>query len=229
MRALKNGECRVKDYITFGDEWSEDTRLYYLYMWLVEGGERPILVDTGPADIKAFNRATEKYIPGGVTQAPDETTLGALAKVGIDPLEVGHVLITHTHPDHFGNHSLFANAKIVVNERAFPDGVSSAPDDLRERLVLVGDQEVLPGIRTFHLGVHSRDSQGIAIETGGGAVVLAGDVAYLYENLERERPTRCDDIEAARAALRRLKGEGDIVLPGHDPLVLERFPGGLVS
>lgn len=229
LTALKNGQCGVKDYITFGDEWSERVRTYFLYVWLIEGGERPIVVDTGPADVEEFNAATREYIPIGVTQAPDETTDGALAKAGVDPADVGHVLITHTHGDHFSNYPLFANAKVIVNRNAFPGGAESAPEDLRDRLVLVGDEEVLPGIRTFHVGAHSPDSQGIAIDTAAGVVVLAGDAAYMFENLERDRPIRAENVEACRAALAVLKSRGDVVLPGHDPLIMERYPGGRIA
>jgi glyoxylase-like metal-dependent hydrolase (beta-lactamase superfamily II) len=133
------------------------------------------------------------------------------------------------HGDHFTNYVLFPNAKIVVNGNGFPNGIESAPEDMRERLVLVGDEDVLPGIRTFHLGLHSEDSQGIAVDTPKGTVVLSGDVAYMFENLESDRPIRCEDIEGARAALRTLKSHGDIILPGHDPAILDRYPDGIIA
>lgn len=229
VRALKNGQCGVRRYITFGDEWDETPHTYFLYIWLITGGEKPIIVDTGPKDIESFNEATKEYIPIGVTQAPDETTLGALAKAGVDPVDVRWVFITHMHGDHCSNYGLFPNAIVVVNRNAFPGGPMSAPADLRDRLKLVGDEEVLPGIRTFHLGCHSPDSQGIAVDTAKGVVVLSGDVAYMFENIERDRPIRAENIEACREALRVLRSKGDIILPGHDPLILERFPGGRIA
>ena len=124
---------------------------------------------------------------------------------------------------------LFPNAKIVVNDNAFPGGVGDAPEDIGDKLLLVSDQEVLPGISAFHLGAHSPDSQGIAIDTEKGVVVLSGDVAYLYENLEHNRPIRSDDIEGAANALRILRSKGDIVLPGHDPLIMQRYPNGIIA
>ena len=45
IRALKNGECDVRDYITFQDG-GEETSLYNLYIWLIEGGEAPMIVET---------------------------------------------------------------------------------------------------------------------------------------------------------------------------------------
>lgn len=229
VRALKNGQCGVRRYITFGDRWDETPHTYFLYIWLIEGGERPIIVDTGPRDVEGFNTATQQYIPIGVTQSPDETTLGAMAKAGVRPEDVGWIFITHMHGDHFSNYYLFPNATVVVNRNGFPDGPSSAPEDLRTRLMLVGDEEVLPGISTFHLGCHSVDSQGIAIDTAKGKVVLSGDVAYMFENIEGDRPIRSDDVDACREALKVLRSHGDIVLPGHDPQILERYPDGVIA
>ncbi len=238
VRALKCGECMVRNYITYGDVWDETPSKFYLYIWLIEGAERPIIVDTGPKELEEFNKATAEYVPGGVVQAPGERTPELLASVGVDPKDVSHVLLTHLHIDHIGFYDLFPNAQLVVNRRGFlsalPGGIpkdimvalaSRWPDSLR----LVEDEEVLPGIRTFHLGCHSECSQGIAIETQKGTVVLAGDVAFKFRNLEENIPIRAADLDECCAALERLKKEGDIVLPGHDPAVMERFPGGIIA
>lgn len=238
VRALKCGECQVRNYITYSDVWDENTSTFYLYVWVIEGGEHPIIVDTGPKDLEEFNRAVAEYIPGGVIQAPGERTPELLAGAGINPEDVSHVFLTHMHPDHMGFYDLFPNAQLVVNRRGFlsalPGGVSRDvmmalarrwPDSLR----LVEDEEVLPGIRTFHLGCHSLCSQAIAVETSKGTVVLAGDVAYTFRNLEEEIPIRTDNPDECRSAIQRLKREGDIVLPGHDPAIMERFPGGIIA
>jgi len=238
VRALKCGECMVRNYITYSDVWDETPSKFYLYVWVIEGGEHPIIVDTGPKELEEFNKATAEYVPGGVVQAPGERTPELFASAGIDPNDVSHVFLTHMHIDHIGFYDLFPNAQLVVNRRGFlsalPGGV---PKDMMlalakrwpESLRLVEDEEVLPGIRTFHLGCHSECSQGIAIETQKGTVVLAGDVAYTFRNLEENIPIRAADLDACRAALERLKKEGDIVLPGHDPAILERFPGGIIA
>jgi len=238
LRALKTGECQVRNYIAYSDAWDENTSTFYLYVWLVEGGEKPIVIDTGPKDVEAFNRATQSYIPGGIVQGAGERTPELLAAAGVDPKDVGHVFVTHLHSDHCSFFDLFENAQLIVNRRGFlaslPAGISRDmmlalarrwPGSLR----LVEDEEVLPGIRTFWLGCHSECSQAIAIETERGTAVLTGDVAYMYRNLEQDIPIRCEDLDAARGAMARIRAEGDILLPGHDPLILERFPAGIIA
>jgi|DewCreStandDraft_4_1066084.scaffolds.fasta_scaffold00676_16 glyoxylase-like metal-dependent hydrolase (beta-lactamase superfamily II) len=235
IRALKNGECHVRDYITFHDG-GEQTSLFYLYVWLIEGGPAPMLVETGVSDVEGFNRGVEAYIPGGVRQRPEERTLALLASAGVSPEQVSHIFITHFHGDHYDSFGLFPNAAMVASRQGFP-GVDALAGDvaeaLRQRggdaLMLVEDGEVLPGIHAFHLGVHSPCSMGLAVPTNAGVAVLPGDLIYKYENLETPRPPGWTDVNEWWKALDKIRAMGDFVLPAHDPEVLSRWPGGVIG
>ena len=237
LRALVNGRCEVRRYIAFANTDSDETVPFVLYVWLITGGERPILVDTGPKDVAAFNAATSSYIPGGIVQAPGEATPELLAGVGVDPADVSHVFITHLHPDHYEYFDLFPNAVMVVNGRGFKEALPGIRPNVMQALAarwpdclhLAGDEEVLPGIRTVWLGCHSPCSQGIVVNTAAGGVVLCGDVAYLFENIERSVPIGWADEAEWHAAMARARAAGDVLLPGHDPLLVERYPGGLIA
>ena len=65
------------------------------------------------------------------------------------------------------------------------------------------------------------------IATDAGRLVLASDATHYYENFETGRPFPIAfDIGAmleAFTTVRALADEPDLVVPGHDPLVLERF------
>jgi glyoxylase-like metal-dependent hydrolase (beta-lactamase superfamily II) len=239
IQALVNGHCQVTEEITYQGGRRDVLVPFTLYIWWLQGAERPILVDTGPRDVEAFNRATAAYIIGGITQAPDEKTPALLAKWGIDPAEVGHVLLSHLHGDHFSYVGLFPNAQVVVSRRGLPDGYPQETEDLPSELVPVhqqgrlvaaaDDQEILPGLRVFWLGCHSPCSQGIAVETAKGTAVLAGDVAYMYRHVEENAIINTGDEPPCYAALERIRREADIVLPGHDPEIMRRWPGGRIS
>ena len=63
-----------------------------------------------------------------------------------------------------------------------------------------------------------------------GQVVLASDAVHYYEELERDRPfSLVADLPAMYAAfdqIRELEQDpGTVVVAGHDPAVLDRFPG----
>lgn len=238
IQAVSTGHCEVRDYIAFQDVWEQTTRRFELWIWLVLGGDRPVLVDTGPNDIAGFNAATAEYIPGGIRQRPEERTVEALRRHGVQAKDVSHVIVTHLHPDHYDSFVHFPRARLVVNRREFAEGLTGiAPAVMRalaarwpDSLQLAGDdEEVLPAIRVFAVGCHSAGSQAVAIDTAAGTAVITGDVAYLYENIERDRPVNSGDPQACRAALARIRERADIVLPAHDPLVAVRHPGGIIG
>ncbi len=243
IRAIKVGQCQVRDYITFQDSNSQQTSTYYLYVWLIEGGSHPILVETGPKYPAEFSRSTAQYIPGGVTQSPTERTLEALKHYGVAPEQVSYVIVTHLHADHYDFFDAFPRARLVVNKREYeeiaglsPSGkdrlapnVRAALDARPGALQLVEDEEIIPGIRLLPLGGHTVGSQGVLVRTHMGPALLAGDVVYKYENLEADRPTNSSDERAMRGAMARIRSLSDIILPAHDPLVLERWPGGVIG
>lgn len=237
IRALKCGECDVRDFITFYGSESQATSRYFLYIWVIEGGERPIVVETGPKDIDTFNRGTAKYIPGGIRQTPDERTPVLLRRHGIDPASVSHVIVTHLHADHYEYFDAFPEAQLVANRHGFLAQLSAVKPNVMQALAarwpqslrLVEDEEIVPGIRTMSLGCHSIGSQGIIVDTRYGPIVMTGDVAYKYDNVESDRHIACPDPTECRDAVRRVREISDLFLPAHDPRTLERWPGGRIA
>ena len=236
IRAIKVGECQVRNYITFNDSQSQDTSTYNLYVFAIEGGPKPILVETGPKYPEEFSRATAAYIPGGVKQLPEERTLEALKRYKIDPADVSHVIATHLHADHYDYYDAFPNAKLVVNRLEYENSKSGLAADVKKALAarpdalqLVEDTEIVPGIRTVPIGGHTAGSQAIVVQTHLGPVILTGDTVYKYENIEKDRPTNGPDPAAMRKAMAKIRSLADIVIPAHDPVTLERWPGGIIG
>ena len=61
-----------------------------------------------------------------------------------------------------------------------------------------------------------------------GPIVLASDNLYLYENLDKHVPiAQTFDRESnlrAQDRMKTLAGKPELIVPGHDPAVLTRFP-----
>ena len=93
---------------------------------------------------------------------------------------------------------------------------------------VAGSEEVVPGLGVHRVGGHSRGLQVVKIETLKGGVVLASDAAHFYANIEQDRPSSIvadlAQMYGAFDLVRTLADSPEHVVPGHDPLVMERFP-----
>jgi glyoxylase-like metal-dependent hydrolase (beta-lactamase superfamily II) len=152
----------------------------------------------------------------------------------VDPLDISHVFVTHLHPDHYEYFDLFPNAKMVVNGKGFLSevlgirrGVMKAlAERWPESIMLVEDEEIVPGVRTLWLGCHSPCSQAILVETGIGRMALCGDVAYTFKNIEGNIPIGGVNPQEWHAAMSKLRQSDVLLLPGHDPDIVKRWTMG---
>lgn len=207
-----------------------------MMVWLVRGGGHTILVDSGFYRPQFFKSWTVRDFA-----RPDQ----AVATAGVKPEAITDLILTHAHWDHADGADLFPNAQVWIQKDEYdyytgaawqPGGKHGGidPDDVQAlvgfntsgRLHLVnGDQEILPGVRVYIGGKHTWQSQYVTVPTRSGTVVIASDNMYLYENMQRHAAiAQTFDAASNLAAQDRMKTLGTIVVPGHDPAVMTRFP-----
>jgi glyoxylase-like metal-dependent hydrolase (beta-lactamase superfamily II) len=91
-----------------------------------------------------------------------------------------------------------------------------------------GDAELFPGISLHLIGGHTMGLQVVRVSTRRGWVVLASDASHFYANMEQSRPFpivwSLADMVQGYGRLRELAESAAHIIPGHDPLVLERYP-----
>ena len=243
IHPLLNGRCAVNGRDAF--EGGDPGRLcpYALHLWLLLGGEHPVLVDVGLGNVEEMNRGAAGVLARPIVQAPSERTVNQLALHGIRPEEIGTIILTHLHFDHVDELGRFANARIVVSGRGLAEATrhpqwhgSWAPGRILEgltrrwvqRVIARDDIEPLPGLRTFWIGGHTPCSQAVAVQTALGCAVITGDTVSLWENVEKDVPVGVAmNPEQVRPAMARIRAEADIILPSHDPRVLPRYPRGI--
>lgn len=214
-------------------------------VWLLKGSNgRQVLVDSG------FYRQQflDQWKPQNF-----RTPAAAVDAAGVKADEITDIIISHSHWDHVDGADLFPKATIWIQRDEYAYYTGEAwharnthggvfADDMlallrintegRLRFVNGDDQEVLPGIRAYIGGKHTHQSQYVSVQIEGGTAVFASDNIYLYENLEKHAPiAQTVDGDAGVASnlraqdrIRTLASDPRLIVPGHEPLVFEKFP-----
>jgi glyoxylase-like metal-dependent hydrolase (beta-lactamase superfamily II) len=220
-----------------GDPHEAASDLDY-YVWLARSGSRTFVVDTGFDAAVGARRGRKTITP------PQE----GLARLGVDCRAVKDVVITHLHYDHVGNFGLFPAATFHLqdDEMAYATGRLMAQTffsqayEVDEVVAMVrevykgrvrfhdGDAELAPGFSLHRIGGHTRGLQVVRVHTRVGWIVLASDASHFYANMNETRPFPIvHDVPRMVAGWRRLAELADapeLVVAGHDPLVMRRYP-----
>ena len=91
-----------------------------------------------------------------------------------------------------------------------------------------GVDELAPGLTVHHVGGHSKGLQVVRVWTRRGWMVLASDASHFYANMEEGRAFPImhshEDTLRGYETMRKLTSAPNAIIPGHDPLVLVRYP-----
>lgn len=243
IRVINTGIVRnlAKSAVNYLDSYEQKVANIYP-MFLIEGGEQKILVDTGNGDPERIL----KYHGHHLERKPEEDPLVALRKAGVTPDDIPIVINTHLHYDHCYNNHLFPKAKILVQRKELAYAISPAPTQnvvyeigiagvtppwiksLNNMVAVEGEVDVIPGVRLIPLPGHSPGLQGVLVDTEKGKYLLASDLVYFYQNLRCNNlvkdivPTQHIDVETCLKSLALAQRIADVVLPGHDPELLKQ-------
>lgn len=240
LYAIKYAELPRKEFGNFVDADAHETSdmpLNY-YVWAIVGEDRVFVVDTG------FDRAVGDKRGRTIVKPVEE----GLEAIGIRHQDVRDVIVTHMHYDHCGNPALFENATFHLQdaEMEYVTGRSMChhqinhafeADDVARMVKRVfagrvqfhdGDEEIAPGITVHRIGGHTKGLQCVRVMTRRGYVVLASDASHFYAHMETGRafPVLYNLAELVEGydTLYRLASSKAHVIPGHDPLVVARYP-----
>src|SRR3954467_4685460 len=190
---------RVADLLAEGERMP-------VYVHVIDHPDARVLIDTGMTELHP-------------AVADLDPRLWPLSEQDLDLAGIDVVVNTHLHFDHCGGNHLFTGRPIYVQRREFDDARTEDDYTIREWVEAPGAQyvpvdgalELLPGLRLVPAPGHTRGSQVVVVETGGRSVVIGGDTAVFFAEL---------DGAARGVFLRRARGagpEGQRLVRGLDP------------
>jgi N-acyl homoserine lactone hydrolase len=150
-----------------------------VYVHVIDHPDGRLLVDTGMTQLHPL-------------LADMDPRLWPLSEREFDLDSVDMVVNTHLHGDHIGGNHLFAGKPIYVQRAELEDARSQDDYTIREWLDAPGVQyvavdgqlEPLPGIRLVPAPGHTRGIQMVVVETGGRPIIICGDVAVWFGELD---------------------------------------------
>ena len=214
-------------------------------IWLIEGEDKTILIDTGLGDCDEVMAMQGEYgIDYIATKSKDEEIVTALAKKGLKPEDIDVVALTHLHFDHIGNNELFSKARFVVQKDEVPFLVSPPPfatfyyrewqhklTSISDRLdTIEGNYRLSKNVGLIKVGGHAAGQMVVMVDTALGKVCIGSDFYYNYTNIDRSWPMGpLWNVQQWIDNDRWVKSNCDIILPNHDFALFNRFPSRVIG
>ncbi len=195
------------------------------FFWVLRDAERTILVDCGFNEASGARRGRTMLCPPAV----------ALRRLGIEPADVGMLIVTHAHYDHVGNLDQFPAAEVIMSAAEYefwtgPLGgrplfaTSAEADDIDAlrrihadgRLTLLpgrpgaagpATHNVAAGVGVLEVGGHTPGQLVVLARTADGEAVLASDALHYYDEARLDRPfAQVTDLPAMYRGFELLRG-----------------------
>src|SRR5579863_6237804 len=150
-----------------------------VYVHVIHHPDARVLVDTGMTEL---HPAVADMDPRLIPLSEQAFDLGA----------IDVVVNTHLHFDHCGGNHLFAGRPIYVQRQELEDARTQEDYTIRDWVdapdvryePVDGEHELLSGLRLIPAPGHTRGLQVVVVETEARPVIVGGDVAVSFDELD---------------------------------------------
>lgn len=216
------------------------------FTFLVEGGDKLLLVDTG---MSWTERASKFHHPGS-RQPEGMSIIEQLAKISYKPEDIDIVVFTHLHWDHMYYMDKFANADFYVHEKEYAFALDPIPLYYKsyehqvlgitrpfegiEMHTVSGETQIMKGVRVFETPGHSPGHQCAEVDTKDGSYICCGDAVFILDNFNPipeihysiTPPGRYANIIDSWKSIEKIKNRAaspNLLLPCHEAALLDRI------
>ena len=206
-----------------------------IYSWLIRGGEKNILVDTG--EMHPIQSDEKEKAIGGKIHMFEQ----GLKRWNLAPGDIDIVIHTHLHNDHCENDYKCANAKFYIHEKEIEKIHNPHPLDFRymedyileieengQIITVTNDMEIVPGIRVIHTPAHTEGGLTVLIDTEKGKAAITG-FCVIMENFKPPVEVKAMEMDVIPPGthvnvyesydiMRKVKDMADILIPLHEPM-----------
>lgn len=167
-----------------------------VFTFLVEGGDKLLLIDTGMAWTQ---RANDYHHPN--SRQPEGMAIHEqLEKLGLKPTDIDIVVLTHMHWDHMFYLDRFTKADIYAHEKEYAFALDpiplyyksyehpalgiTRPFEGMDIKTVSGEVEIMPGVRVFETPGHSPGHMSVEVDTrDGNQYLCVGDSIFIPDNI----------------------------------------------
>ncbi len=178
---------------------------------LVEAGDTRILFDCG-------HHVTRHALVAGLKQR------------GLEASDIDILFLSHMHFDHVLNFDLFPKAHLMVSETEwayadnphekdmFVPGFIKKALEMADLEIFSGSPELVPGVATLYAPGHTPGLYGLAFESGGNRIIVAGDaIKTSHELFSGKAQMEFDPDQRGSRTISYIRENADRIIPGHYP------------
>ena len=179
--------------------------------YLIKHSQGWLLWDTGVTDALAAKPEGERPAdPRATHWKRPKTLVSQLDQLGVKISDVKFVAVSHSHPDHIGNVSLFPQATLLVQQAEYdwpsPLGPRFKPEQTVNKLA--GDHDVFGdgSVTIISTPGHTPGHQSLLVRLPKtGAILLSGDAIHFKDNWDNRRvPAINFNKEQSAASMQRV-------------------------